>query len=70
MTPRQRTTLVLSALAAALGLTCVVVTVANGGGPLARGVLLGAMLAAIGGMRMYLVLHGSAAAAPDREDDR
>jgi hypothetical protein len=47
-------TRVLSALLLVLGLAVVVIAIAGGGGPLARGVLIGAMLAFIGGARLWL----------------
>ncbi|MBK5229583.1 MAG: hypothetical protein JJE27_00255 [Thermoleophilia bacterium] len=48
--------IVLSSLAMLLGLTTIAVTFAAGGGILARGVLLGAVLAVMGGLRLYLTL--------------
>ncbi|MDQ3934702.1 MAG: hypothetical protein M3340_08750 [Actinomycetota bacterium] len=50
---RQSTRLV-GGLLFVLGLTMVAVTIAEGGGVLAVGVLVGAMLAAIGGGRVLL----------------
>ena len=47
-------TRVLSALLLVLGLAVVIIAIAGGGGPLARGVVLGAMLAFIGGARLWL----------------
>jgi hypothetical protein len=47
-------TRVLSALLLVLGLTVVAIAIAGGGGVLARGVVLGAMLAFIGGARLWL----------------
>jgi hypothetical protein len=44
----------VSALLVLVGLTAIVLTLARGGGPLAVGVLLGAMLAAIGAGRLAL----------------
>ena len=46
-------TRVLSTLIVILGLVMVVLSVAQGGGPLALGVVLGAMLAAIGALRLW-----------------
>jgi hypothetical protein len=50
----RRATLVMSAAMLVLGLAIVVVTLANGGGPLALGILLGALFAAAGGGRLYV----------------
>jgi len=47
-------TLVLSAVMLVLGLAIVAVTLANGGGPLALGILLGALFTAAGGGRLYV----------------
>jgi hypothetical protein len=47
-------TLVLSAVMLVLGLTIVVVTLANDGGPLALGILMGVLFAAAGGGRLYV----------------
>lgn len=49
--------LVLSALALVLGLATIVVTLAAGGGATARGILLGAVLALMGSLRLYLTLR-------------
>jgi hypothetical protein len=51
-------TRVLSTLLIALGVAMVVVTLARGGGPLALGVVLGVMLAALGTGRLLLSRHG------------
>jgi len=50
----RQSTRVLGALLIVVGLLAVVVTIARGGGPLALGVVLGAMLAAIGAGRLAL----------------
>jgi hypothetical protein len=50
----RRATLVLSAVMLVLGLAIVVVTVANGGGPLALGILVGVLFAAAGAGRLYV----------------
>jgi hypothetical protein len=50
----RRATLALSAVMLVLGLAIVVVTLANGGGPLALGILLGVLFAAAGGGRLYV----------------
>jgi hypothetical protein len=50
----RRVTLVLSAVMLVLGLAIVVVTLANGGGPLALGILLGVLFAGAGGGRLYV----------------
>jgi hypothetical protein len=46
-------TRVLSTLLVVLGLAMVVLSLARGGGPLALGVVLGIMLAAIGALRLW-----------------
>lgn len=51
---KRRTTMVLSALAALLGIVAVVVRVSSGDGPLSSGVFLGAMLFLVGAMRLWL----------------
>ena len=50
----RRATLVMSAVMLVLGLAIIVVTLANGGGPLALGILLGALFAGAGGGRLYV----------------
>jgi hypothetical protein len=47
-------TRLLSALMAAIGVAMLVATVAGGGGPLARGVLLGVLFIAAGVGRFYV----------------
>ena len=49
----RSSTLVLSAAMAVVGIVMVVVTLANGGGPLARGIVFGVLLALAGGGRFY-----------------
>jgi hypothetical protein len=44
----------LSVLFIALGLTILVLTLANGGGPLSTGTLLGLIFLAVGGVRLWL----------------
>jgi hypothetical protein len=44
----------LGALLAVLGLVMVVTTLARGGGPLAIGVVVGALFAVLGSARVYL----------------
>ena len=46
-------TRVLSTLLVVLGLVLVILSLARGGGPLALGVVLGAMLTAIGALRLW-----------------
>jgi len=46
-------TLVLSAAMMLIGIALVVVTLANGGGPLARGVIFGVLFAVAGAGRLY-----------------
>jgi hypothetical protein len=50
----RRATLVMSALMLVLGLAIVVVTLANGGGPLALGIVLGVLFAGAGGGRLWV----------------
>lgn len=40
------------------GLAILIVTLANGGGPLSTGVLLGVVFCALGAGRLYLALRG------------
>ena len=44
----------LSALTATLGLALVVITLVAGGGPLARGFVIGLLLAVVGSLRLWL----------------
>jgi len=56
-TPEQlhrTTTRVFSVLMVLIGIALLVSTVARGGGPLARGALLGALFTAAGAARLYL----------------
>lgn len=54
MTPHRAATLVLSSLMVVIGLALIVSTVARGGGPIAVGVLLGALFVAAGCGRAYV----------------
>jgi hypothetical protein len=47
-------TRLLSVVIVVLGVTMIVVSLVRGGGPLALGVVLGTMLAAIGALRLWL----------------
>ena len=53
-------TRVLSAVLMLVGIAMVVSALARGGGPLAFGVVLGTMLALIGGGRLWLARDGGA----------
>jgi hypothetical protein len=56
-TPREvhrGATRVMSAIMVVLGVVLVVATLASGGGPLAIGVLLGALFVAVGAGRLYI----------------
>lgn len=53
----RRSKIVLSSAALALGVATIVVTIANGGGIAARGILLGAVLALMAGIRLFLTLR-------------
>ena len=60
LSPMRRTKVVLSLAALILGLSTIVVTLTHGGGIAARGVLLGAILAVMAGLRLFLTLrHGA-----------
>ncbi|MBI5311453.1 MAG: hypothetical protein HZB14_10590 [Actinobacteria bacterium] len=50
----RRLKIVLSTMALVLGVTTIIVTIAAGGGATARGILLGVVLAGMGGARLYL----------------
>jgi hypothetical protein len=54
----RRATLVLSAAMFFLGIAIVVVTLANGGGPFALGMVLGLLFAASGAGRLYFTWRG------------
>ena len=51
-------TLVLSAAMAVLGVAILAVTLANGGGPLSLGVIMGVLFVAAGGGRLYFTWRG------------
>ena len=53
--PLRKLKVTLSLAALVLGLATIVVTIANGGGIAARGVLLGAVLALLAGGRLFLI---------------
>lgn len=53
----RRLKIVLSAMALVLGIATIIVTIAAGGGATARGILLGGVLALMGGARLYLTLR-------------
>lgn len=56
--PRMRNLkIALSSAALVLGLLTIIVTLANGGGLAARGILLGAILAVMAGTRLFLTLR-------------
>lgn len=61
-------TIVLSSIVALLGLAMIVTAIAGGGGPLARGVLVGALFVLAGGGRAWLAWHGARDLTPDGED--
>jgi hypothetical protein len=52
-------TRLLSAALVAIGIAMVVVTVANGGGPVAVGVVFGVLLALVGAGRLWLARKSS-----------
>jgi hypothetical protein len=53
-----QSTRALSAIVLMLGIALVVVAVANGGGPLSRGVVLGVLIALAGAGRLWLATRG------------
>jgi hypothetical protein len=59
MDPLRKVKAALSGAAMILGLSTIVVTIAHGGGIAARGVLLGAILAVMGGLRLFLTVKHS-----------
>ena len=54
----RTTTRVLSLAMLVLGLAMIVVALAAGGGPLAKGVILGLLFAAAGGGRLWVASRG------------
>jgi hypothetical protein len=54
--PLRKIKITLSSVAFALGILTIIVTITHGGGPIARGVLLGAVLATMAGARLFLML--------------
>ncbi|MFA4929975.1 MAG: hypothetical protein WC558_15775 [Patulibacter sp.] len=63
-------TIVLSTVVALLGLAMIVTAVAGGGGPLARGVLVGALFLLAGGGRAWLAWRAPGLDETAGEDDR
>lgn len=63
-------TVVLSTLVALLGVAMIVIALAGGGGPLARGVLVGLLFVLAGGGRAWMAWRGASLAQPREEDDR
>lgn len=55
----RTTTGILSLLIIGIGVALIAATVAKGGGPLAKGVLLGALFVALGVGRLYLATRGA-----------
>lgn len=62
------TTIVLSSIVALLGVAMIVTAIAGGGGPLARGVLIGALFAIAGAGRVWLAWRGGRIDGADGED--
>jgi len=58
--PLKRTKIVLSSAALVLGIATIAVTFEAGGGIQSRGVLLGAILATMAGLRLWLTLRHNA----------
>jgi hypothetical protein len=63
-------TVVLSSLVALLGVAMIVIALAGGGGPLARGVLVGLLFVLAGAGRAWMAWRGASLAQPREEDDR
>lgn len=61
-------TIVLSSIVALLGLAMIGTAIAGGGGPLARGVLVGALFVLAGGGRAWLAWRGGRDAIAEREE--
>jgi hypothetical protein len=61
-------TRLLSTLIVALGVAMVVLSLARGGGPLALGVVIGAMLATIGALRLWFARGARPAGTPSRDE--
>lgn len=61
-------TVVLSSLVALLGVAMIVIALAGGGGPLARGVLVGLLFVLAGGGRAWMAWRGASIAAPPEEE--
>jgi hypothetical protein len=54
----RASTLVLSGAMAILGVAIIAVTLANGGGPLSLGLVMGVLFVAAGGGRLYFTWRG------------
>lgn len=54
----RRATMAVSAAMLAVGIAIIVVTLANGGGPLALGMILGVLFTALGAGRLYIARRG------------
>jgi hypothetical protein len=63
-------TVVLSGLVGLLGVAMIVIALAGGGGPLARGVLVGVLFVLAGGGRAWMAWRGAALTAPTDEEHR
>jgi hypothetical protein len=63
-------TIVLSTVVALLGAAMIATAVAGGGGPLARGVLVGALFLLAGGGRAWLAWRAPTVDPPTGGDDR
>ncbi|WP_026912499.1 hypothetical protein [Patulibacter minatonensis] len=57
-------TVVLSSIVALIGVAIVVRTVAGGGGPVAQGILIGALFMIAGGGRAWMAWRGATLAQP------
>lgn len=62
-------TIVLSSVVALLGVAMIVTAVAGGGGPLARGVLIGGLFVLAGGGRAWLAWRSDSISSTAGEDD-
>jgi hypothetical protein len=55
----RRSTGALSLVMVVIGIALIVVAIANGGGPISYGVIVGLLFVAAGGGRLYLATRGS-----------
>jgi hypothetical protein len=63
-------TIVLSSLVALIGVAMIVIALVGGGGPLARGVLVGALFVLAGAGRAWMAWKGPGQIAAQQADER